>query len=243
MIEVLNKTNLSNSEEILKLIQNRLDFGLKLQINYLSFHHIINRVWSDKLNNIFLSTDFILGDGIGITFAKRILLNDSSHKLIEPGTDIFYSILRFAELNKWKIFFLGGESRLVEQLKISVKSKYPNLSETKSENGYFDKNESIIKIINDFAPQILFVGMGVPKQEVWVDKNKNYLNVPIIITCGGLFKFLAGVTNRAPNWIRNLGLEWLHRMFTDLPYFWKRYIFGIPLFLFLIAKSYFVKNK
>ena len=244
MIEAIQKANLTNSTEVLEIVKLANKNKERVEICYLNFHHIINPNWDNILKPIFLDNKYILADGVGITFAKKILTENHISKIIEPGTDIYYSILKYAEINKLKVFFLGGNEELIHKLSFTVHNKFPELINLNFEQGYLKYDDrDVLDIINNSSSDILFIGMGVPVQEEWLSQNEKKLNVPIIITCGGFLKFLSDITPRAPIWMRNIGFEWLHRMIFDFRYLWKRYFFGIPKFLFLITKCYFRKKN
>ena len=244
MIEAIQKANLTNSTEVLEIVKLAYKNKERVEICYLNFHHLINPKWTATLKPIFLDKKYILADGVGITFSKKILTENHISKIIEPVTDIYYSILKYAEINKFKVFFLGGNEELIHKLSFTIHNKFPELINLNFEHGYLKYDDrDVLDKINNSSSDILFIGMGVPVQEEWLSQNESKLNVPIIITCGGFLKFLSDETPRAPFWIRNIGFEWLHRMIFDFRHLWKRYFFGIPKFLFLIAKCYFRKKN
>jgi N-acetylglucosaminyldiphosphoundecaprenol N-acetyl-beta-D-mannosaminyltransferase len=99
-------------------------------------------------------------------------------------------------------------------------------------------------MINNAKPDILWVGLGLPKQENWIYKNKEKLNMPVVIGVGAAFKFLSGVIKRAPKWVGDLGFEWIWRFFQEPKRMWRRIFIDIPIFLWITAKDFFyLKNK
>jgi N-acetylglucosaminyldiphosphoundecaprenol N-acetyl-beta-D-mannosaminyltransferase len=93
----------------------------------------------------------------------------------------------------------------------------------------------IIKTINVMAPDVLWVGIGCPKQELWMHDHKEKLNVPIMVGVGAAFDFLAGTKPQAPAWMRNNGFEWLFRLMTEPKRLWRRYLVNNTLFIYHVG--------
>ena len=101
-----------------------------------------------------------------------------------------------------------------------------------------DDNESMIKAINEFDPEVLFVGMTAPKQEKWVHENRHLLNAKVICSIGAVFDFYAGTKKRPGKLWRKTGLEWLPRFFMEPGRLWKRNLVSTPLFIwYVLGKS------
>jgi N-acetylglucosaminyldiphosphoundecaprenol N-acetyl-beta-D-mannosaminyltransferase len=95
----------------------------------------------------------------------------------------------------------------------------------------------VIELINAFAPDILFVGLGDPLQQHWVETYRDQLNAPAILTCGGLFDWVSGDNRRAPRWMISSGFEWLWRLMIEPRRLASRYLIGNPVFLFRLARQ------
>ena len=103
---------------------------------------------------------------------------------------------------------------------------------------FFEReNEKMIALINKVKPDVLFVGLGAPKQERWIWRHKNELQVPVFIGVGAAFDFIAGTVKRAPLWMQRCGLEWLFRLCQEPRRLWRRYLVGNPIFLWLVVKE------
>ena len=102
-----------------------------------------------------------------------------------------------------------------------------------------EEDQEIVNKINQAKPDVLWVGLGLPKQERWIYQHKDKLNVPVIIGVGAAFKFLAGTKKRAPKFVGNLGFEWLWRLLTEPKVVWKRVFIDMPYFFWLIVKDLF----
>ena len=143
------------------------------------------------------------------------------------------------------MFLLGGEEGVAKEASERLKEKYPNIRIAGFQNGFFkgahignaghEDEIQILENINQSNADILFVGLGAPKQEIWIDENKNKLNCKLIIGNGGTVDILAGRIERAPDIYQKLGLEWLYRLAKD-PKRIKRQMV-IPIFILTILFS------
>lgn len=161
-------------------------------------------------------SDVLVLDGIGIALGS-ILLHGKNIKKI-AGQDCFDYFVAEADKYGQKVFFMGSTDATLQKITTRLKSEYPNIKSSyysppfKQEFSEED-NAKIIEAINQFAPDVLFVGLTAPKQEKWAYQNKNKVNARIISTIGNVFDWYAGNSSRpAKIWIK-LRLEWLVRIF------------------------------
>jgi len=133
------------------------------------------------------------------------------------GTDLIPLLLEKISGSEFKLFFLGGESQIVEKAVQETAKKIPRLNFCGFNNGYLTENEEIetIEKINNSKTDILLVGLGFPLQEKFVLKFKDNLKVPLIWSVGGLFDTLSGNKSRAPVILRKIRLEWLYRLLLE----------------------------
>ncbi len=180
------------------------------------------------------NADLALPDGSGLKIAGSIF----SHPIKENlnGTDFTPTILRLAELNKWKVYLLGSKENILRECINNIEQDYPRLQIAGFHSGYFSKEEIhlLLQKINEASPDILLVGMGSPTQEDFIYKYSNHLNAALCFAVGGLFDFLSGDKKRAPVFIRKAGFEWAFRFFSDPKTKWNRIFVEIPSFLTLI---------
>lgn len=162
------------------------------------------------------NSDLLVLDGIGIALGS-ILINGKNIKKIS-GQDCFDYLIYLANKKKWSVFFLGSSNETLEKITNRAIKEFPNIrigSYSPPFKEVFSKmdNNQMIEAINNFQPDILFVGMTAPKQEKWAYEHKNLVNARIISTIGNVFDWYAGNSKRpAKIWI-NLRLEWLARIF------------------------------
>jgi N-acetylglucosaminyldiphosphoundecaprenol N-acetyl-beta-D-mannosaminyltransferase len=169
---------------------------------------------SPALRELFISADLIHADGMPLVFASRI---KGRHPLPErvATTDLFHDVARLAEKTGTSFYLLGASAPVIERTAARVRAMYPGLKIAGYRNGYWtpDEEDDVIAEINDTAPDILWVGMGVPREIMFSVQNRSKLtNVGLIKTSGGLFDFLSGKSSRAPEWMQAAGLEWFYRL-------------------------------
>lgn len=190
-------------------------------------------------------SDVLLPDGIAIVAAARLLTGKKVHKI--AGADLHQYMLEDLNRKGGKCFYLGASDETLERIKKRVASEYPNVK-VEAYSPPFKKvfssedNRMMVDTINEFQPDVVFVGMTAPKQEKWAYKHRNKLQTKCICTIGAVFDFYAGTTERPHSIYINLGLEWLGRLIKEPRRLWKRYLYFGPVFLWLIMKKKFEKN-
>jgi len=207
-----------------------------------------------QYNKILNGAEMSIPDGMGITWAARILKNESIERI--GGTDFMEYICREASDKPVSIGLLGARDGVAERAAECLMKKYPGLkivfvasewpetladldrgikiydSRFKKEIAKFLNRESIF--LNP-AIDILFVAYGAPKQEEWINANLEKLPVRIMMGVGGAFDYLSGEVIRAPKIIRNIGFEWLYRLIRE-PWRWKRQL-ALIRFIFLVFQD------
>lgn len=146
-----------------------------------------------------------------------------------PTTDTIHDIPQY-ESCTISHYLLGGTQDVVEKCAAILDDKYENFAIAGTHHGYFDETteDEIINAINSSNADVLWVGLGKPKEQEFVVKNKHKLRVPVIITCGGCYNYITGDYKRAPEFMQKVGLEWLHRAVTEPKKFMWRYITTNP---------------
>jgi N-acetylglucosaminyldiphosphoundecaprenol N-acetyl-beta-D-mannosaminyltransferase len=194
-----------------------------------------------ELFNIITESDLNFIDGVGISWAFRVFYHEKIKERI-TGIDLFSSLLATAEKNSNKVFFLGAKEATINKALQNIKEKYPLLKISGFNNGYFQNENEIVEKIKNSNSDILFVGMGSPKQEKFIYRNLNNLGVRFAMGIGGSFNVFAGEFKRAPSFVQKIGMEWLYRFILDpkrLPR-----VMSLPRFILLVMKKpRIIKNE
>lgn len=194
----------------------------------------------EDLLNIIKNSDLNFIDGVGIIFAAKVFKGIKIKERV-TGIDLFTELLKVAEEKSYKVYFLGTKEESLKKAIENIKKAFPSLQIAGFHNGFFNEEDKIIEDIAKSNADILFVGMGSPKQEKFIYKNLEKLNVKFAMGVGGTFNVYANEFRRAPNIIQKLGLEWLYRFILDpkrLPR-----ILTLPVFLKEAYKRRFTPKK
>lgn len=193
-------------------------------------------IFRDALRN----SDILIPDGIGIVIAARFLAKAKIQRI--SGADLHEYILKTANKENCKVFYLGSKPHTLQKIKERLKIEYPNIlfecySPPYKQSFSPAENQLIINAINAFQPNVLFVGMTAPKQEKWSFINKEQLETNIIASIGAVFDFYAGTIKRPGLFWQKSGMEWLLRLLREPKRLWRRNFVSTPCFLWDVFKS------
>jgi N-acetylglucosaminyldiphosphoundecaprenol N-acetyl-beta-D-mannosaminyltransferase len=181
--------------------------------------------------NTLLQSALRLPDGIGLRIAGRILRSEIRQNV--NGTDLFPLLLARLATTGQGLFLLGGRPGVADDVAAWAQANYPGVRIAGAAHGYFAAGEeaALIERINHSGANILLVAFGAPRQEKWIERHAGRLRVDSALGVGGLFDFYAGRIPRAPQWLRELGLEWTFRLYQEPGRMWRRYLVGNVVFL------------
>ena len=162
----------------------------------------------EMLNN----SDLLTADGIGVVYASRILKKPINERA--AGYDIARKVLEKLNYTNHKLFLFGGKPGVADEAAANLKKEYPGLNIVGTRNGYFsaDDEADIVNEINASGADIVFVCLGAPKQEKWINAHKDELKVRVAMGIGGSLDVFAGRVERAPDFWCKIGMEWFYRL-------------------------------
>lgn len=212
----------------------------KLLITTLNAHSYNIARQNESFAKALQRSDVLLPDGISIVWAKRFLYGTQLKKI--AGANLFAYEMQRLHNNHGKCLFLGSSEQTLQLIKTKAGKEYPNvLAHTYSppykELFSEEDNRQMIEAVNSLQPDVIFIGMTAPKQELWAYEQFAKLNAKHICCIGAVFDFYAGTIKRAPNWMISLGLEWLYRLLAEPKRLWKRYLIGNFKFIYFILKE------
>lgn len=191
-----------------------------------------------RFEKALLEADQIHADGMSLVIFSRWFCRSPLTERVAT-TDLVHAVAKRAEKTGSRFYFLGGSEAVNEEAVATMRNQYPDLVFAGRRNGYFSPadEEAIVRDIVDSKADILWVGFGIPLEQQFVSRNIDKLRgVSVIKTCGGLFDFLAGKNTRAPQWMQDMGFEWLYRMMLEPRRLGKRYLVTNPLAIYAILK-------
>lgn len=219
------------TNEVLDKIEEFIAQRRPHQVIYLNADGV-NRCFFDKrYKKIVEEADLVYPDGMGIVWASRF----SNYPLPERvnAGDFLPELCQLCVEKGYKLFLLGGEKNVAEKAARNLKRDFKNLQIVGTQHGFFkdEEEDEIINRINSLEVDILLVGMGSPRQEKWIKRNMQKLNIPVLWGVGGLFDYYSLRIRRAPVFLRRIGLEWLFRLSLEPRRLCRRYMLGNALFL------------
>lgn len=187
------------------------------------------------LKKILCEADLLVADGAGVVLASKILNRSVPERV--PGIELVTNVFQAFSRQKLRCFLLGGKPGVAEIAAATILHDYPGVEIAGCRNGYFSKEDetAILEQINASKAHILLVALGAPKQERLIEEHKDQLNVRVCFGVGGTLDTLAGVTERAPEFFRRNGLEWLFRLYKE-PWRFKRML-DLPRFILKAMKT------
>lgn len=180
---------------------------------------------------------YIFGDGTGVRWAARMLYNLKLRDNVN-GTDLTPLLFQRGQDRGYRYFLLGSTPDRIPRAAKFIQDTYPGWTLAGYHHGYLQRIEDTqraLEHIRSARPHLLLVGMGNPLQEKWIDRHLGDIRVPLCMGTGGLFDYWSGDLDRAPEWMRRIGYEWLHLMIRQPRRKVRRYLLGNPKFLARVA--------
>jgi N-acetylglucosaminyldiphosphoundecaprenol N-acetyl-beta-D-mannosaminyltransferase len=217
-------------EELISEIKNAILGRKKLNISYANANTVNLAAGKSNFRNQLNSFDIIHPDGVGILIASKLLYGENKFPSRFNGSDFYPLLAEECIKNKWRIFFFGHHSSILENIKLA----HPGLNVCGTAEGYSFHPVKIVSVINNAKPDILIVGLGQPLQEELILFYKNDFKCMVTIAVGDGIKVFAGEKKRGPEFMQKAGLEWIIRLFYNPFKYFRRYVIGNPLFLYRI---------
>ena len=235
----INIANLTN-DEVLNYFQTKIEAKEKVFCVTLNIDILRCAYLSREFFNVLKTANLIFADGMPLVWLSKLKGQPLKERI--AGRKIVYDLCKISNDKGYKIFMLGAAQGVADCAKQKLEKRMPNIqivgtySPSKDELCNPESNIKIIEAINNSGAEILFVALGAPKQEMWIHNNLDALNSYIYIPCGGSIDFIAGVQKKCPEWIGNIGFEWLYRLSSAPKRLFRRYIINdLPFLMRLIS--------
>lgn len=221
--------DLVRHEEVFHFVAARLNRGVSSIVANHNLHSLYLARRNAKIRAFFTAADLVEVDSTPLLAWARVIGRSSRqfHRCTYlDWRDFFWER---AVREGWRVFFVGGAPGVAEQARETILADWTGV-DLATHHGYFDaspgsaENAAVIEAINAYKPHILLVGMGMPRQEIWVLENHKAITAPCAhFTVGGAFDYEAGVQKAAPRWMGQMGVEWLFRLLADPRRLFSRY--------------------
>lgn len=226
--------DLARPDDLLRRITGWVGSGKGARrVMYVNAHVLNQSQEKPALRSALQSADLVYCDGYGVRLAAKSLEVEIPHRM--TGADWVWDLAALCEANGQSVYLLGSEPGVTENAAERLRKAHPDLDVVGHHHGYFElgscHDERVIEDINAKRPDIVLVGMGSPKQELWVQRNAHRIDTDVLWTVGALFDYVSGRVPRAPSWLADNGLEWIFRLAIEPNRMWRRYLLGNPVFV------------
>ena len=196
---------------------------------------------SPRLREVINRAGLVTVDGRIILWLTRLLGKPAPEQI--TGHDLFRDCVALAARRNYRIFLLGAGPGVAADVAERLQRDFPGLQVMGTDHGRFDADgraerpEELVAQIRAFAPQLLFVSLGCPKQELWIAANLDKLDVPMAVGVGCVLDVVSGQMGRAPRWMQVAGLESLYQLLTEPKRYARRYLRDDPPTLYLVLRD------
>ena len=238
------QVNLLNMNELNLLITKAVKENTKCIIANHNLHSLYIYHHNPKMRAFYNKANYVHIDGMALVLLGKFLGIPCTRKHRVTYVDWVWSLMETAPQQNWKILYLGSKPGIAAKGAKILQAKYPGL-QIDAIDGYFNlsvdnqENKDVLAKINAYKPNVLMVGMGMPRQEQWILDNIDRINANVILPSGACIDYVAGAVKTPPRWMGKIGLEWLYRLITEPNRLWKRYLIEPWFIAWLFLKELF----
>lgn len=202
--------------------------------------HMVMETYDDpQFRGIVNGADLVGADGVPVIWASRHLGLTEQRRVFAP--ELLIKLCEMASLQNIPVGFYGSTDKVIEKLARNVRTQFPTLQVAFTFSPPFrsltsDEDEEIVRKINESGARILFVGLGCPKQERWMNEHRGRVRATML-GVGWAFDVAAGESKTAPGWVQNIGMEWFLRLILNPRKLWRRHLKHNPRFIVLILRQ------
>jgi N-acetylglucosaminyldiphosphoundecaprenol N-acetyl-beta-D-mannosaminyltransferase len=218
-----------SKRELVDCVSRAVATGARCIIGNHNLHSLYMWFQEPRMREFYSVTDYTHIDGMSIVLLGRLLGLPLKPEHRTGYMDLLPLLAEKATNDEWRIFYLGSRPGVAEKAARMLRNRHAGL-QIRTHHGHFNaeqcgpENQAVLAEIKAYAPDILMVGMGMPRQEVWVLENQKDIAARAVFCCGALMDYIAGEIPTPPRWIGRLGFEWLYRLLSEPARLWRRYL-------------------
>ena len=225
-------------DELLFEMVTSIRAGERTSIMYANAHAVCMAEDHPDFRTAMQNSTLVFCDGKAVQWVASFLGCPLPERLAWP--DWIDRLCDLATEHSYRVFFLGGAEGIAAAAATRLQGTHPGLR-IEAHHGYFEKQgpetDAVIDRINEFQPDLLLVGFGMPLQELWIADHIDRLNISVALSVGALFDFVSGNMERGPRWLTDHGFEWPTRLVREPRRLGRRYILGNPRFLWIVFRQ------
>jgi N-acetylglucosaminyldiphosphoundecaprenol N-acetyl-beta-D-mannosaminyltransferase len=233
---------LTDYERTMDWIDATIETGGRSYVCVAATHTVVACQDDPELRAAVHGAALVVPDGQPVVWAMNALGHDLTSRVYGP--DLMAKYCERAALAGTRMFLYGGRNQgALVQLALNLRRRYPGIQVVGGYSPPFrplsdEEREAVAAEINHARPDVVWVGIGVPKQEKWMAEMRDRLDAPVLVGVGAAFDFHAGLVPQAPSWMQSAGLEWLYRLAKEPRRLWRRYLTYNPRFVLGFARQY-----
>lgn len=233
------KISVTNLKDATSYVEDCIKGRRKTYICIAPVSTIVDAQENDEYRKIINNSGMTTPDGMPLVWLGRLKGERTIGRTYGP--DFMLALCEKGQKRGYKHYLYGGEESTCDLLKSVLEKKFPDIDIIGQHTPPFrplhaQEDGKVIDEINRQNPDILWVGLGSPKQDYWMYEHRDKLNAPVMIGVGAAFDFIAGIKRQAPRWMQKCGLEWFFRLCCEPKRLWKRYLIGNTRFIYLLIK-------
>jgi exopolysaccharide biosynthesis WecB/TagA/CpsF family protein len=231
--------SITNPDHTVATFARWIDQGARELVCVTDMNALLHARADERLTEVYNTAGLTVPDGMPLVWAGHKAGFDQMDRV--AGPDLLERVMAEAAERGWTQYFYGGAEGVAEELREVFQRRHPALKVVGTECPPYRplteaEDAAAVARMNEARPDIIWVGLGAPKQERWMADHRDRLNASILIGVGAAFDFHTGRLDRAPLWMQRAGLEWSYRLYKEPRRLWKRYVLGIPRFLLGILR-------
>lgn len=228
-----------NMPTLLSVLRKAIDSRTKVRVAFCNVHTLTECLTDGGLNDTIQGCQVVSPDGMPVVWLGR---RAGAHGIERVcGPDALLACCEDGLQRGYRHYFFGSTDETLAALTERLQARYPGMVVAGTYSPPFRdltpaEDDDVVARINAAKPDIVWVGLGMPKQEFWAAEHQARIDAPVILPVGAAFAFHAGTVKQAPLWMRKRGLEWLYRLLQEPTRLWKRYFVSNTRFIYEVAK-------
>jgi len=240
------RLNAITEPELYEVLAEAVEAGRRCVIAHHNLHSIYLYHHDAKMRAFYERAHYIYADGVPLVYLGRFLGHPFRLEHRSTCAEYVYAFMAQAARRGWRVFYLGSSPGVPERGAEVLREKAPGLR-IATAHGYFsadnEENQKVLETINAFQPDVLMVGMGMPRQEHWILDNLESIQANVVISVGGCMNYVAGTTPTPPHWMGPILFQGIFRLLNDPRRLWRRYLLEPWFVLRLVLRDWARRSK